>query len=104
MRRVMHGDVVSAARVLMGVPRGRRPWVLHRMLAEAQGADAWRRRTARMHPRWGDGSLMAAALRRPTAPEPPLDDPAYCRVLAYVYLSLAHKADCGLPLERDGGA
>ena len=104
MRKVMHGDVVSAARVLLGVPRNRRAWVLHRMLAEAQRADAWRRRTARMHPRWGDGSLMAAALRRPILPEPPLDNAGYCRLLAYVYLSLAHRAGGGLPLDRDGGA
>ena len=47
---------------------------------------------------------MAAALRREAAPEPPLSDAAWCRVMAYVYLALAHGAAGGLPLERsDGG-
>jgi hypothetical protein len=101
---LMHTDAVAAARVLLRHRRERRPWVLHRMLAEATCADACRRRTGRMHPRWGDGSLMAAALRRPSATEPPLSDPAWCRLVAYVYLSLAHGAAGTLPLTRsDGG-
>lgn len=101
---LMHGDAVAAARVLLRHPRERRPWVLHRMLAEAALADAWRRRTGRMHPLWGDGSLMAAALRRPAACEPPLSDPSWCRLMAYVYLALAHGALGNLPLDRcEGG-
>lgn len=101
---LMHTDVVAAARVLLRHPRQRWAWVLHRMLAEAVRADDWRRRTGRIHPRWGDGSLMSAALRRPTANEPPLADPAWCRLVAYVYLALAHGAIGSLPLDRrDGG-
>ncbi len=101
---LMHTDAIAAARVLLRHRRERRPWVMHRMLAEAASADAWRRRTGRLHPRWGDGSLMATALRRPLAGEPPLADPAWCRLVAYVYLSLAHGATGTLPLARsDGG-
>lgn len=101
---LMHTDAVAAARVLLRHRRERRPWILHRMLAEAAIADDWRLRTGRVHPRWGDGSLMAAALRRPTANEPPLSDPAWCRLVAYVYLALAHGAVGALPLDRsDGG-
>lgn len=104
LRQLMHTDAIAAARVLLRHPRERWPWVLHRMLTEAAMAHAWRRRTGRAHPRWGDGSLMAAALRRPSANEPPLSDPAWCRLMAYVYLALAHGALGGLPLERsDGG-
>lgn len=74
------------------------------MLVEAASADDWRRRTGRVHPRWGDGTLMSAALRRPSANEPPLSDPTWCRLMAYVYLALAHGAIGSLPLERREGA
>ncbi|MBM9595199.1 DUF7742 family protein [Roseitranquillus sediminis] len=104
MRRIMHGDAVAAARALLAVPRDRRAWVMHRMLAETREAEQCRRETGHAHPVWGDGSLMAAALRRAVSAEPPLEDPSYCRVLAYVYLSLAHQAEGGLPLDRSGGA
>ncbi len=101
---LMHTDAIAAARVLRRHRHERWPWVMHRMLAEAASADAWRRRTGETHPRWGDGSLMAAALRRQSAGEPPLSDPAWCRLIAYVYLSLAHGAAGILPLTRsDGG-
>lgn len=100
---LMHTDAVAAARVLLRHRRERRPWVLHRMIAEAVTASDWRRRTGRVHPRWGDGSLMSAALRRPAANEPPLSDPAWCRLMAYVYLALAHGALGSLPLDRREG-
>lgn len=100
---LMHTDAVAAARVLLCHPRDRRPWVLHRMLAEAVTASEWRRQTGRVHPQWGDGSLMSAALRRPAANEPSLDDPAWCRLMAYVYLALAHGALGSLPLDRREG-
>jgi hypothetical protein len=43
---------------------------------------------------------MAAALRRPAAGEPPLNDPAWCRTIAYVYLALANGTAGTLPLDR----
>lgn len=97
---LMHTDAIAAARVLHCHPRERWQWILHRMLAEAASADQRRRKTGRMHPRWGDGSLMAAALRRQADPEPPLSDPAWCRLVAYVYIALAHAASGSMPLER----
>jgi hypothetical protein len=66
-------------------------------------ADEWRRSTGRTHPRWGDGSLMAAALRRPCDGEPALSDPSWCRLVAYVYIALANSASGVLPLERSEG-
>ena len=41
-----------------------------------------------MHPLWGDGSLMAAALRRPVVPEPDLSDADYLRALLRVLEAL----------------
>jgi hypothetical protein len=97
---LMHTDAVAAARVLARVPPRRRAWVMHRMLAEAAAADRWRRHSGQPHPVWGDVSLMAAAMRRPAACEPLLCDPAWCRTVAFVYLTLAHGTAGTLPLER----
>ena len=101
---LMHTDAIAAARALLCHRRERWPWIMHRMLVEASSADDWRRRTGRAHPRWGDGSLMAVALRRPFASEPPLSDPDWCRLVAYVYLALAHGALGTLPLDRSASA
>ena len=84
MRPILHGDVVSAARVLLKTPGDARGACLSRMMDEARWADAYRKRTGRAHPCWGDGSLMAAALRRNPAAEPEIEDPEYCQCLVLV--------------------
>ncbi len=83
-RRITHGDVVAAARVLIGRDEAAWAWCLCRMLREAQRADARRARTGRQHAVWGDGSLGAAALRRKPGREPPLTDAIYRRALVFV--------------------
>lgn len=89
MRQPLHGDAVSAARVLLRTRCGRRRWILARMFREADLAHAHFKRVRRTHPIWGDGSLMSAALRRHPLPEPALDDAEYCRCLAMTYSALA---------------
>ena len=89
MRRPLHGDVVSVARVLAGTRPDRRPWVLRRLFREADLAAGFVRRSGRAHPVWGDGSLMVAALKRRPRPEPSLEDGDYCRCLAMVFDVLA---------------
>lgn len=63
-------------------------WVLLRLFREAAAAAAWVGKTGRGHARWGDGSLMAAALRRKSVSEPTLASPDYCRCLAMTYAAL----------------
>jgi len=93
MRPVLHGDAVAAARVLSALQPAAREGAIARMLSRAEAADAYRRRFARAHPRWGNGSLMAVALSERPAGEPPLDDPDYCRCLACVFLALAARRE-----------
>lgn len=88
MRPARLGDATAAARVLLARPEGRWPWVMARMLAEARAADGRVRARGRPHPRWGDGSLMAAALRRRPGPEPALDDARFRRALVAVLAGL----------------
>ncbi|TDE40328.1 hypothetical protein [Antarcticimicrobium sediminis] len=89
MRPVLHGDVSCAARVLRAVPPGRRAALCRRMIREAEAADRYRLRHARVHPRWGNGSLMAAARHRGMADEPGFDDVDYCRCFIMVLEALA---------------
>ena len=78
MRPLLYGDLSAAARVLLHRPRGSRPRLARQMLAEAEIADLDRRSTGRLHPRFGNGSLMGAARMRVLADEPGFDNPDFC--------------------------
>ena len=88
MRPVLHGDVVAAALVLLRLPGSARSEVMRDMLEQAAAADLYRKRLGKGHPAWGNGSLMAVAMRRERAAEPFLDDPEYCRCLITVFSEL----------------
>lgn len=81
-------DAVLAARVLARLSGRLRLWVLYRMLREAEAAGAHRVKYDRMHPIWGDGSLMAVAMRRPRVSEPFLDNRAFRDSLKLVLAAL----------------
>ncbi|MGY6703942.1 DUF7742 family protein [Roseinatronobacter sp.] len=77
MREITRGDIHAAACVLLMCPCGDCPcsdcpcrdWpqVMAEMLAEAHMADCYRKRLGRVHARFGNGTLMAAALARAPA-------------------------------------
>jgi hypothetical protein len=79
MRPVLHGDVSNAARALLAVAPSQRADLCRCLIGEAEAADGHMRRTGRLHPLWGNGSLMSAARRRVQADEPGFDDPEYCQ-------------------------
>lgn len=78
MRPVLHGDVSSAARVLLRAPEAQRRDLCERMIREAEAADDHVRRFGKLHPLFGNGSLMSAARKRVLATEPGFDDLSYC--------------------------
>lgn len=84
MRRVMHGDVVAAARALLTVPEVARLILCRRMISEAHAAHRYFRRFGHSHALWGDGSLMSAAHKRILHPEPGFSDSAYCACVEMV--------------------
>lgn len=88
MRPVLHGDVVAAARALLNVAEADRRVVMQQMLERACVADLYYKRIGRGHPVWGNGSLMAVAMSYDLAPEPFLDDPAYCSSWVVVFEGL----------------
>ncbi|MEQ3625332.1 MAG: hypothetical protein ABNH26_10405 [Celeribacter sp.] len=68
MRSVLIGDLLAAAQVLAAVPERARAGRLDCLLRGAALAERHRQRTGRAHPRYGDGSLMAAAMKAPRVP------------------------------------
>lgn len=79
MRSLFHGDLSAAARALLAVPQSQRNSLCLKMIAEAEVADAHVRSSGRLHPLYGNGSLMAAARNRKLVDEPGFDDVSYCQ-------------------------
>ncbi len=71
MRPVLPGDLDRAVGALLAVPNAERAELAADLVRTARIADLYRKRLGRVHPTWGDGSLMAAAMARPRQPLPP---------------------------------
>ena len=92
MREITHGDMHAAACVLLTCPCGDWPRVMAGLLADAHSADCYRKHSGRVHPRLGNGTLMAVALAR--APDAAAScarpsAPRYQQALACVLSALA---------------
>jgi len=98
MRPVGLGDLAAAAWALAAVAPARRPGLMARILAQAEAADRFRARAGRAHPRFGNGSLMAAALAHPQAPRAPGDPDG----LAILALALGAVLEHQAPGPRQG--
>ena len=88
-RRVLPGDVSAVARALLLVPAEHRLQLCRRIFGQAAEALAHVELQTGLHPRWGDGTLDAAARRCALAEEPFLDDPAYLACTRLVLRELA---------------
>ncbi len=89
LRPVLPGDISCAARALLMVPEGARQRFLGTLMEGAACAAAHMRAVRRVHPVWGNGTLMAAARRFPLADEPDYGDPDYCRCTILVLQATA---------------
>ena len=78
MRPTLYGDVACAARVLYRLPQMEWEATRRRMICEADIADRYPDLHQKVHPRYGNGSLMSVARMRSLPPEPFFDDPDYC--------------------------
>lgn len=88
MRPVLHGDVIAAARVLLGLPEPFRVPVLRRLFHQADLAERYWRAKGKLHPLYGDGSLMSASHMRRLVAEPSLQDDEYCTCIITVFAEL----------------
>jgi|GEM_PF-467732 len=99
MMRPTLGDASAAARVVMQVAPDAQQALARRMVADANRADAWRRERGRFHPEFGDGSLMAAAIRFGPGAEMFLDNSHYINALTAVLCVLDE--GCAQPAAQD---
>lgn len=83
MRHLLHG-VSAAARVLLNAAPADREPLCTRMINEAELADIYVGHTGRLHPLFGNGSLMTVARTRPLANEPSFDNLQYCQCFEMV--------------------
>ena len=88
MRPVLINDLTSAARALLLAQPVGREQLAAQLLQNADVGDRYPRRFGRIHADFGDGTLSAAARKRPFARDPTLDDFAYCECLALVLQQL----------------
>ncbi|MEM9968324.1 MAG: hypothetical protein AAF755_09510 [Pseudomonadota bacterium] len=96
MRPVLYSDVSAAARVLTALPEPARRKTCVQMIEQADIADRYVRRMARLHPMWGNGTLAAVARLHSLGPEHSFDDPAFSQCFALVLHSLrARRAEKG---------
>lgn len=88
MLPVLHGDLGCAARAVFAVPEDQRERFCRQLIAEAEAADQFFRQFGKIHPRWGNGSLMAAARAHPMVAEPTFDNTDYAECFGLVLKTL----------------
>ena len=88
MRPVLVCDLTSAARALLLVKPDKWIELAELLIKNADFGDRYTRRFGHVHADFGDGTLSAAARKRPLAKEPTLDDFIYCECLSVVVRQL----------------
>ena len=92
MRPVLMTDLLCAGRAVLAVdPQARAP-LARRLLRDADAADRFLRRYGARHPRFGDGTLAAAARHSGLVSDPAICDPEFARALVLVLHALIHRA------------
>lgn len=91
LRPVLPGDISCTARALLAVPANARAGFLSSIMEGAAIAADHLQAMHRLHPVWGNGSLMAAARRFPLADEPDFSNPDYCRCTVLVLEAIARQ-------------
>ncbi|NNE53829.1 MAG: hypothetical protein HKN30_15670 [Sulfitobacter sp.] len=93
MRPVLISDLRAVMRVLVAAIPEDRARLCRRIVREAELADRYTRRLGRVHPQWGNGTLMAAAARFPMGPELSWNRPAGLASLRCLTEALAAERD-----------
>lgn len=88
MRRILYGDIVSAAAVLRCVASEERRQFLDRLMYRAHCADKIRKRFGRSSVRWGNGTLEAACAGWPRRTDGFFGDPDYAECMRLVFSAI----------------
>jgi hypothetical protein len=80
---------MALARGIAEVPAPDRAMACQAAFERAHVADKYRKRFGRLHPKWGNGSVMGfAMLAYKTRKQNDLSDPAYCDAFACALVAL----------------
>ncbi len=85
MRALQHVDVVTLARVLLGVEAGKRSEICDRFFDRAHAADKYRKRFGRIHMDYGRGDLASACWDAEKRSEPFLSDRDYAQCMRVIF-------------------
>lgn len=85
MRALLHLDVVTLARVLLGAELSDRVTLCDEIFDIAQAADKYRKRYGICHVRFGSGSLASACHGLAQRNEPFLSDRDYAHCMKVIY-------------------
>ena len=93
MRPVQLADLEVAVRVLLAMPGPARHQMVIQLYQEASIAEQYRKTTAKLHPLYGNGTLMSAAQKYAMMPRKAFCDADYLRCMAILATEL--------PVDRD---
>ncbi len=96
MRAVLHQDVVTLARVMLGVDQSQRMVFCDKIFDKAHAADKYRKRFGRYHVQYGAGSLASACHGEKRENEPFLSNRDYAQCLKVIF----ERVLCGSNPER----
>ncbi len=89
MRPILPPDLDLLTRVALPLPVEHRAGAIAQILSAADLADRYRKRTGRLHPLHGDGSVLSVALQHRPSAVGPFCDARYCTALATVLLAVS---------------
>ncbi|WP_394177235.1 hypothetical protein [Yoonia maritima] len=93
MRPVQLADLEVAVRVLLAVPVHARHQMVIQLYQEASIAEQYRKTTGKLHPLYGNGTLMSAAQKHAMMPRNAFCDPDYLRCMAILATELSVDRD-----------
>ena len=88
MRPVLSVDLICAARAVLAAPGTLQGSVAQALIAEADMADWYRETYGELHPRFGDGTLAAAARNAGMAEERTMCDSGFAAAMIVVLQTL----------------
>lgn len=91
MKPVLIGDAIALARVLYLVDEPERVALIQQIFSEAAEAADFAQHRQRTHPRFGNGSVMAACANHAQVSEPTLENKRFCACLRVVFAALADR-------------
>ncbi|SFS08150.1 DUF7742 family protein [Yoonia litorea] len=91
MRPVTLADLEVAVRAIVRHPQEDREAFAVKLLGDAAIADSFRAKTGKLHPSFGAGTLMSAAMQHPLAARPEWAKPETLAALGFVLKGLDAK-------------